>query len=122
MDKDHIVVIDVETSGPDVFNHDLLSLYMCTLTSNSTLEVFVKYDHEIKWGSVGEAIFNSYQGEWQKNAEGAADAIIKINNYFDSLNVDSVLLAGHNVSFDYYFLKKLATYSDVGLSKNFRIA
>ncbi len=117
MKLDDVIIIDAETTGPDIFEHDIMSLYMCSATNDQSLELFIKHDHEVKWGAIGKRYFNRYQDEWQSKAINSELAVEKINAFIDKQSKESVVLSGHNVAFDYYFLKKLARTSGIKLSK-----
>ncbi len=116
MNRDSVIIVDAETSGPDVFENDLLSLYMSTLDGKHTLELYVKYKAELKWGSVAKRYFNIYKPQWEKNATGTDVAIKRINQYLDSINSDTLFMAGHNVAFDLGFIRKLSRTAGVALS------
>jgi len=116
---DSIYIIDVETTGPDYFESDVLYIHISALNSdNDSLDVFIKYkENDLKWGSVAKRYFKSYKNEWESNAVGIKEAVKKINFYFDAKKkLETITLCGHNISFDYYFLKKLMHKSESKLS------
>lgn len=116
MKLEDIVIIDVETSGPDVFENDLLSVYMTSVSGNRSIELFLKFDENIRWGSIGKRYFNKYKDLWEEKAEDPRCALERLNQYLESHLSDKVILSGHNVAFDYYFIKKAAKKYNVKLS------
>ena len=113
-------VIDVETTGPEIFENELLYLHISPLTREQpAIDLYVKYrNRDLKWSSVASRYFKSYSKSWEKNAVYEDVAWKKIVNYFETeISEDEIILAGHNVAFDYYFLKKLANLNNAHLPR-----
>lgn len=103
-----LIAIDVETSGPDPFLHDILSLALVPLNDSlPRLSIFIKHNHDLVWGEVASGFFENYKTEWQEKAISPADAYQSISRYLDELPSNQLMLVGHNVGFDFSFLKKL---------------
>ncbi len=120
MKDNNIFIIDVETTGPDYFKSHVLYVHIAPYKKRvKSLDVFIKYgNEELTWGSVAKRYFKVYKEDWELKAVDYKDAANFINKYFDSLaNTDEVILCGHNVAFDAFFIKKLMNKAKLTLSK-----
>jgi len=118
--SENIFVIDVETTGPDVFKHDVLSIYISPLFSeNPSLELYIRYDDKkLIWGNIASRYYKAYKDKWEKHSMPSAQCWNILEKYFEEdINVNDVTLAGHNVGFDYTFLKRFANLNSRELPK-----
>jgi len=118
--SESIYVIDVETTGPDVFKNDVLYIYIAPLFGESPeLELYIKYtDHALIWGNVASKYFKSYSKAWNENAVNCNRAWETLVEFFErTVKAEEIILSGHNVAFDYLFLKKLASLNNAQLPK-----
>ncbi|GAB4180995.1 MAG: hypothetical protein Tsb002_00500 [Wenzhouxiangellaceae bacterium] len=118
--SNRVYVVDVETTGPDVFKNDVLYIYIAPLFSNQPcLDLFIKYDdRDLSWGSVASKYFKAYSEEWRVNALALEDAWETFVDFVENrIKSDEIILCGHNVGFDYSFLNKFAHLANAGLPK-----
>jgi DNA polymerase III epsilon subunit-like protein len=104
-------VIDVETTGPNPFFHDLLSLAIVPIDEPD--EPFVAYLKTLspKWAPYAAANFKSFEAEWKKQAKEPRKVVAALESYLRKRSgADKAMLIGHNVGFDFSFLRKLASY------------
>tara|TARA_R100001143_G_C3360729_1_gene135381 strand:- start:14272 stop:14850 length:579 start_codon:yes stop_codon:yes gene_type:complete len=116
----NIFVIDIETTGPDLFEHDVLSIYISPLFGdNPSLELLIDYGNkELNWGNVASRYFKSYKSKWEKQSLPSHECWNTFKKFIDKdINVDEITFAGHNVGFDYSFLKKFAKQNKDTLPK-----
>lgn len=105
---DHILAVDVETTGPDLFKNSLLTAaFVPAKNGLPSLELAVKYDTPLNWGGRGQEFFEKYKDDYEARAVSASEFCDRLTRYLDSLGKGPIFLLGHNVSFDNYFLRKL---------------
>lgn len=104
-----LIVVDTETTGPDLFRHDILSYAFVPMNDAEVLEGFVKGVGELTWSDVARSYFESTYDRWAEEAKTPLDAVSEIEAYLDRIGGGSeLIMVGHNVAFDRYFLQKLA--------------
>ena len=110
MDLSNVIVIDVETTGPNVFEHEVLSVALVPIrTDLSPLSIHVQVDDVTSWSSFAEANWRRFEKDWRRDALPNDIAGNLIQEYLDKLPGDKdYVLAGHNVGFDRAFFSKLA--------------
>lgn len=111
--RNNLVVVDVETTGPDPFIHDLLAVALVpVLRPERAMVVYVR-DDELSWTDFGRENFRKYEDDWNRLALAPIDAFGEIEQYFEHLLPDeTATMVGHNVGFDLTFLRKLAFLSN----------
>lgn len=103
-----LIVVDTETTGTDVFTHNILSYAFVPVCDGPVLEGFVDEHHEAVWTDVAKSYFASSEKKWSLHKKSARAAVNEIEHYLASLSRGDLVLVGHNVAFDRYFLEKLA--------------
>jgi DNA polymerase-3 subunit epsilon len=103
------IAIDVETSGTDVFENELLSIALVPFDDSiPSLSIYLKHDlSKIKWGGRGSEFFQKYESTYMQASVDHHHFCFNIQNYIDKFFTKGATLVGHNVGFDYYFLKKV---------------
>lgn len=116
MTNRNIVVIDTETTGPNPFVHELLSLALVPLDRRiPPLEVHVLTPPDAIWSEFARSNFEKFRIEWQAKAISSQVAAELVQKYLFALTRESpVILAGHNVGFDRAFFQKLAYVGGIG--------
>lgn len=106
---DNVVVLDLETSGPNPFVHDVLSVAFVPLVEGkSSLSIFIRVE-DIQWTEFSKQIFSDFSDEWELKAVDALEACATIENYLrENFDRKPVTVLGHNIGFDVAFLRKLA--------------
>lgn len=107
----HWLIVDLETSGSNPFQHDALAAAFVPLQRGlPTLELYVRPRPEgIVWNEFARSNFDSYRREWEAEAITPEKACDRIEEYVRNLYPDSYATpVGHNVGFDQAFLRKLA--------------
>jgi DNA polymerase-3 subunit epsilon len=109
MPPSNVVVIDVETSGLNPFQHQLLAVGLCPLWGpEEATTIFIKHP-SITWTPAAKEYFHKYQSEWEHRAISPTRACREIEAYFSRVSANRpVQLVGHNIAFDVSFLKQLA--------------
>lgn len=110
MDLSNVIVIDVETTGPNVFEHEVLSVALVPIRRDlSPLSIHVQVDAVTPWSSFAETNWRRFEKDWRRDAMPNDLASNLIQEYLDKLPGDKdYVLAGHNVGFDRGFFSKLA--------------
>lgn len=105
----NLCVIDVETTGPSPFVHDLLSVaFVPVMMPERALSVFVRHS-SLEWTDFGRENFKKFDHDWNQHAVAPSDACHRIESYLELLfQGEPATLIGHNVGFDVSFLRKLA--------------
>lgn len=105
-----IVVIDTETTGPNPFIHDLISLALVPLDRGmQALEVNVRVSDSARWTRFSKENFERFKKRWSETAMEPDAAARAVQAYINSISENgSIILAGHNIGFDRAFLQKLA--------------
>lgn len=112
----NILIIDTEASGLDPLKHSLLSVGLCTLHQDTSLEIYIKEPsiiadpramaiHGIRLETIDELGLKPYE------------ACLRIEQFLSThFNEDNpILLAGHNIAFDVNYLKRLYRLADRAL-------
>ncbi|QBI11308.1 hypothetical protein [Xanthomonas oryzae] len=104
-----MIVVDTETTGANLFEHDLLSYAFAPVCFDSVLEGFVDYPVASKWSEVAKSYFANFEEEWSKYRKSSRLAVAEIEDYLERISPGGeMVMVGHNVAFDRFFLEKLA--------------
>jgi len=104
-----LVVVDTETTGTNLFEHNIVSYAFAPLCNDSVLEGFVDDKVDSVWEDAAKSFFANYEAKWRRHRKTAAAAVNEIEHYLKSISAGGdLLMVGHNVAFDRYFLEKLA--------------
>lgn len=105
----NLVAIDVETSGINPFDSELLSIALVPLNVKlSPLNIYIAHN-EIKWNSFARENFKKFEKKWKSEAINPTEACEKIEIYLaNTFNENNAIGVGHNIGFDMAFLRKLA--------------
>ncbi|WP_439609603.1 3'-5' exonuclease [Hydrogenophaga sp.] len=105
----NLVAVDVETSGTNPFENEILSIALAPLSEEIVpLEIYVKHAH-IKWSEYAKLNFGRFQEQWIRLGIPPKSACKQIEDYLQANYQDQpIILIGHNVGFDISFLRKLA--------------
>lgn len=105
----NLVAIDVETSGINPFNSELLSIALVPLNIKlSPLNIYIAHN-KIEWNSFARENFRKFEKEWNSQAISPTEACEKIEEYLaTTFNETNAIGVGHNIGFDMAFLRKLA--------------
>lgn len=108
--NNNLVVIDLETSGINPFQHEVLSVAIVPLTLPvPPCVVYVRSHNEIHWGQFAKENFKKFASAWNEKAVPAVVAFEKIEQYLNQTFGEGYVTAiGHNVGFDVAFMRKLA--------------
>lgn len=104
-----LVVVDTETTGSNLFRHNLLSYAFAPVCDSSVLEGYVGDQDDLIWTDVAKSYFANSEEKWNRHKKSSSMAVAEIERYLEGVSpgVDMVMV-GHNVAFDRYFLEKLA--------------
>jgi DNA polymerase III epsilon subunit-like protein len=118
LDLRKLIAIDIESSGPDPFRNELLSVALVPFDESiRPLSIFIDYG-EITWSETAQSFFENYRQEWEQSKIPPNAARAKIESFFRNLPEAEYTLVGHNVGFDFSFLKKLfSSTGSVSISK-----
>ncbi|MBY0473653.1 MAG: 3'-5' exonuclease [Nitrosomonas sp.] len=108
--SNNIVVIDLETSGINPFQDEVLSVAIVPLTLPAPpCVVYVRPQHdEIHWSQFAKENFKKFAANWKEKAVPAVVALEKIEQYLNqTFGQGCVTAIGHNVGFDVAFIRKL---------------
>jgi DNA polymerase-3 subunit epsilon len=105
----NLLVIDIETTGPNPFLHDPLSVALVPVQGRTApAEINVRIDNPA-WTSYGLRNFKAFEDDWKRSALNPGDAVHEIESYLGRVSPrEEAVLVGHNVGFDMSFLRKLA--------------
>ena len=103
-----ILIIDTETSGTNPHIHSLISLAVVPLIDGiqDGKEWFV-YEHGIQTDPQAMSIHGIKLDWLAKHGIEVNQVCLQFEDYLSSYSDQLIMLAGHNVSFDIAFLKKL---------------
>ena len=110
MDLSNVIVIDIETTGTNVFEHEVISVALVPVRRDLVpLSIHVQVDEGTPWSPFAETNWRRFEKDWRRDALPSDAAAKLIQEYLDTLPGDSdYLLAGHNIGFDRAFFSKLA--------------
>ncbi len=110
MNPSNLVAVDVETSGLNPFNHQLLAVGLSPFGSSvAPTTIYVRHDN-IVWSPQASRFFERYKADWEREAVESASAIRRIEAFFAKVSANRpAQLVGHNIAFDLSFLKQLAS-------------
>jgi DNA polymerase III subunit epsilon len=116
MDLSNVIVIDVETTGSNVFEHDVLSVALVPIRRDlSPLSVHIQVSPFAIWSSYAEKNWRRFENDWRRDALQVDVAASLIQQYLDQLpDGQDYVLAGHNVGFDRAFFSKVAFRGGLG--------
>lgn len=105
----NLIVVDTETTGANVFTNSILSYAFVPMTCDDTLEGYVDDFSGQPWSEVAESYFRETKKEWSENKKSPSAALHTIEAYLSELSPgEDMMLVGHNVAFDRYFLERMA--------------
>lgn len=103
------IVIDVETSGINPFENELLAIGMAPINTELPSKLVYVYCDEIEWSDYAKDNFTKFASEWDELAVPPAIACGQIETYIrDIFGGRTATPIGHNIGFDVAFLRKLA--------------
>ncbi|MDA5339069.1 3'-5' exonuclease [Stenotrophomonas maltophilia] len=104
-----LIVVDTETTGANVFTNSILSYAFVPMTCDDILEGYVDDFSGQPWSEVAESYFRETKEEWSVKKRSASAALQAIEAYLSELSPgEDMMLVGHNVAFDRYFLERMA--------------
>lgn len=107
------VVIDVETSGPNFVDHQMLACAFVPVdAAKPSFQVFLR-PRDITWTDVGSRYFQGFKAEWDESAVAPLEACTEIAMYLQETFDHPPTIIAHNVTFDFAFLRR--TFHAVGL-------
>ena len=101
-----VLVIDTETSGLDPLVHSVLSIGITPLIGDLEEEYFV-FESEIISDARSMAIHGIDLNWLSTHGQSPLSVCERFEHALSLLETDSILLAGHNISFDISFMKRL---------------
>ncbi|MEE9302961.1 MAG: 3'-5' exonuclease [Thiotrichaceae bacterium] len=108
VDFDSLVAIDVETSGLNPLKNQILSVSLVPFDNSvEPLDIFISHE-ALVWNETAKKYFKKYKNNWSKKAVTPSKAYELISSYAHQFHRKPIVLVGHNVGFDYSFLKQLA--------------
>jgi len=103
-----LVVVDVETTGTNPFQHQIVSLAMVPLDPNKPpLEVFIATKDPV-WHETAARFFEPTRRQWEAEAVQPDEACRVVHEYLAKQYGRTVTPVGHNIGFDVAFLRQLA--------------
>lgn len=116
----NLVSFDIETSGPNLFQNELLSISLVPFNDSiPSLNLYLSHDLEkIAWGGKGKEFFSKYELDYHKNKINLNQFISKFEDYININFTNEIVLVGHNPGFDYFFLKKVFHKGNKDLPQN----
>lgn len=108
-DSKSLLTVDVETTGPDPFVHQLLAASIVPFDLNvKPITIYVRHDAQPTWTEPARTFFQRYRTEWSDRAVPPEQAAQELSDYLLRLaGPKEFSLVGHNVGFDLSFLKGL---------------
>lgn len=104
-----LIVVDTETTGANIFEHDLISYAFAPLIEGPVLEGYVYESSGNPWSPVAKSYFEASRIRWEAEGVSPKRAVEDIENYLRGVCCgEEIIMVGHNVAFDRYFLEKLA--------------
>lgn len=108
LEMDSLVAIDVESSGVNPLKNQILSISLVPFDETiERLEIFIHHD-TLVWNNAAKKYFKRYKNKWGERAVSPLRAFEIISSYVGQFRHKPIVLVGHNVGFDYSFLKQLA--------------
>ena len=118
MVHDQILVIDTETGGLNPQEHSLLSLGMTSWCGQHAQEFFVLEDQLVTNPRSME--INRIDLDWLRvHGKSPQDTCEHIDAFINRIPQRPLILAGHNISFDLAFLRRLYRLAERPLPKAF---
>jgi DNA polymerase III epsilon subunit-like protein len=108
-DRRALLALDVETTGPDPFIHQVLAISIVPFDLNAEpVTVYVRNEGPLNWTEPARGYFPKYRAEWQQSAVPPSQAAKALSDYLLRLNgPEELSFVGHNIGFDISFLKRL---------------
>ncbi len=108
-DRKTLLAIDVETTGPDPFVHQILAASIVPIDLNvQPVTVYVRHELPLNWTEQAHQFFLTYRADWQTRAVLPEQAAELLADYLLRLSGPKEFqVVGHNVGFDISFLKRL---------------
>lgn len=109
LDDRDLLVVDIETTGTNPFVHDALAVALVPVNEKlPSIQVFVEHK-KLSWSAFARSNFQKFEDQWRSEAIPADEACSKIENYIlNILGRNQITLIGHNIGFDFAFLRKIA--------------
>ncbi len=105
----NLLVVDVETTGPNILLHEVLSVAFVPIVANCEPLVLYVRTPDHMWSAYAKTNFARFDREWTEHAVPPAIAATRIEEYVAKVTGNQqTTLVGHNVGFDLAFLRKLA--------------
>jgi DNA polymerase III epsilon subunit-like protein len=105
----NLLVVDLETTGPNPIRHDVVAVGMVPFTDPQRATVYYVRPSAPQWSAYAQLHFQKYRRIWQKEALPPAEACAAIERWIeDEFGGHAVTPIGHNIGFDVGFLRKLA--------------
>lgn len=105
----NLLVIDLETTGPNPIRHDVLAVGLVPLHDATRGAVVYVRPTEPRWSPFAIANFKKFSIDWEEQAIDPVAACEAIESYLRREFVGAeVTPIGHNIGFDVAFLRKLA--------------
>lgn len=114
-----LVVLDVETSGRDVYENNIWELAFVPLDENKeNLHIYIDLPINNRWNEWARDNFWQSKKKWEQDAMPIPTAARRIKEYVYSFD-SKIKLVGQNIGFDYKFLEKLfRAHNRKGIPKN----
>ncbi len=107
-DSESLLAIDVETSGPNPHQHAILSVALVPVARPDDACCWHVKPSRLVWADIGREYFENYRDEWERNALHPDFAARRIARWLRGQGAAEMMLVGHNVGFDFSFLKQLS--------------
>ncbi len=110
IDVRNLFVVDLETTGTNPFQHEVLAVGIAPLNLNTAPRLFyVHIEPETSaWTSFARSNFDKFADDWRAGAAPAPMVCSEIESYLGAACGGLATAIGHNIGFDISFLRKLA--------------
>jgi DNA polymerase-3 subunit epsilon len=106
---DDLVIVDVETSGVNPFENEILAVGLVPLTRPGNSRVVYVDASDVVWGDFAKKNFTKFEHAWKSQAVAPQEACATISSFLRSASDGRVVTPiGHNIGFDTAFLRRLA--------------